>query len=45
MKECKGLFYDKEFDTTNYNIINENAEYSRVKNSLDSEEFKLYLAN
>ncbi len=41
----KVIFYDKEFDTTNYNIINENAEYSRVKNSLDSEEFKLYLAN
>jgi len=41
----KTIYYDKDFDTTNYDIINENPAYSRAKNTLDSEEFKLFLAN
>ena len=41
----KIIYYDKEFDTTNYNILDENNDYRRAKNSLDNEELKTYLEN
>ncbi len=41
----KIIYYDKDFDTTNYNLIEENAGYKRAKNTLDTEELKLFIAN
>jgi len=41
----KNIYYDKEFDTTNYSILDENADYKRAKNALDTEEFQAYLEN
>jgi hypothetical protein len=41
----KVIYYDKEFDTTNYSILDENADYKRAKNALDTEDFQAYLEN
>ena len=37
----KQVYFDKEFDTTNYDIVNE--KYKKQRDELTSEEFILYL--
>ena len=37
----KPIYFDREFDTTNYDIVNE--KYKKQRNDLSSEEFLLYL--
>lgn len=39
----KPIYYDKQYDTTNYDLINE--KYKKEYNSLSSEEFILFLTN
>lgn len=39
----KPIYYDKEYDTTNYNLINE--KYKKEKDQLSSEQFILFLTN
>ena len=39
----KAIYYDREFDTTNYDIIEE--KYKRERDSLSSEEFILFLTD
>lgn len=37
----KAIYYDKEFDTTNYDIIDE--KYKKQKDQLTNEDFQLFL--
>jgi hypothetical protein len=39
----KPIFYDKDFDTTNYNLIND--KYKRQQDQLNSEDFLLFLTD
>ena len=39
----KQIYYDKDYDTTNYDIVEE--KYKKQREQLDSEEFILYLTN